>query len=93
MKKARRGKQALYPDMEKKLYDWITDQRSRGYIITSLHIRLQAQKICKNSSFKASNEWAQRFMGRHGLSLCQKTKIAEKLPKNLEDQFLSYLYN
>jgi len=23
-KKARRGRQALYPDMEKELYDWIT---------------------------------------------------------------------
>jgi len=89
-KKARRGRQALYSDMEKELYDWITDQRFNGYIITSLHVRLQAQKICKESTFKASNGWAQRFMRRHGLSLCQKTKIAQRCPQDLEEKINSF---
>ena len=53
-KKARRGRQARYPELKKELYDWIVDQRSSGYIITSLHIRLRAQKICEDSTFKAS---------------------------------------
>lgn len=43
----------MYPDMEKELYEWIIDQRSSGYIVTSLHIRLQAQKFCKDPNFKA----------------------------------------
>lgn len=60
-KKAQRGRQAMYPDMEKELYEWIIDQRSSGYIVTSLHIRLQAQKFCKDSNFKASNGWTQKF--------------------------------
>ena len=85
-KKARRGKQALYPDMEKELYDWITGQRSSGYIVTSLHVRLQAQKMCRDSTFKASDGWAQKFLRRHGLALRQKTKIAQKLPKDLEEK-------
>ncbi|CAH2276940.1 Hypothetical predicted protein [Pelobates cultripes] len=29
-KKAQRGRQAMYPDMEKELYEWIIDQRSSG---------------------------------------------------------------
>ena len=85
-KKARLGRQALYPELEKELYDWIVDQRSSGYIVTSLHIRLHAQKICKDSTFEASNGWAQKFMRRHGLALHQKTKIAQKLPRDLEEK-------
>ena len=72
--------------MEKELYDWINDQRTSGYIVTLLHIRLQAQKMCKDSIFKASNGWAQKFMRRHGLALRQKTKIAQKLPKDLNEK-------
>ena len=89
-KKARRGRRALYPDMEKEFYEWIIDQRSSGYIVTSLHIRLQAQKFCKDSTFKASNGWAQRFMRRHGLLIRQRTKIAQKLPNDLEEKIRSF---
>ena len=71
-KKARRGRRAPYPDMENKLYEWIIDQRSSGYIVSSLHVRLQAQKFCKDSTCKASNGWAQRFMRRPGLSISWK---------------------
>ena len=63
-----------------------TDKRSSGYIITSLHIRLQAHNICKDSSFKESNRWAQRLMRRHGLALSQKTKITKKLLKDLQEK-------
>ena len=76
--------------MEKDLYEWIIDQRSSGYIVTSLHIRLQAQKFCKEASFKASNGWAQKFMRRHGLAIRQKTKIAQKLPEDLEEKLNAF---
>lgn len=89
-KKAQRGRQAMYPDMEKELYEWIIDQRSSGYIVTSLHIRLQAQKFCKDSNFKASNGWTQKFMKRHGLAIRQRTKIAQKLPNDLEEKIASF---
>ena len=72
--------------MEKELYDWINDQRTSGYIVTSLHVRLQAQKMCKDLTFIASNGWAQKFVRRHGLALHQKTKIAQKLPKDLDEK-------
>ena len=88
-KKARRGRRALYPDMEKELYEWIIDQRSSGYIVSSLHVILQAQKFCKDSIFKASNGWAQRFMRRPGLSIRQRTKIAHKF-LDLEEKIRSF---
>ncbi|GAB1606411.1 uncharacterized protein LOC115217679 [Argonauta hians] len=73
-KKALRGKQAHYPEMEKKLVDWIIGQRNNGYIVTVLQICLQAKKLNTDTSFKASNGWTHRFMQRHGLSLKQTTK-------------------
>ena len=75
-KKSRRGRQAMYSDMEKELYKCITDQRKSGYMVTSLRIRLKAQKFCGDSTFKASNGWAQKFMKRHGLSIRQRTEIS-----------------
>ena len=40
-KKALQGRQALYPDMEKELYEWIFDQGPSMHIVTSLHEALQ----------------------------------------------------
>ena len=68
-KRARRGKQAHYREMERELAGWITDQRNNGYIVSLLQIRLQAKKLNSDASFKASNGWTHRFMQRHNLSL------------------------
>ena len=89
-KRARRGKQAHYPEMERELAGWITDQRNNGYIVSLLQIRLQAKKLNSDASFKASNGWTHRFMQRHNLSLRQKTKISQKLPNDLEDKITSF---
>ena len=56
-----------------------------------LQIQLQALKFSNDASFKASNGWVQRFMRRYGLALRQKTKIAQKLPDDLEEKVTSGL--
>ena len=76
--------------MEKKLFDWVFDKRSNGYIVTMLQIQLQALKFSNDALFKASNGWVQRFMRRYGLVLRQKTKIAQKLPDDLEEKITSF---
>jgi transposase-like protein len=95
-KQASRGKQALYPEMERDLVTWVEHQRNDGYIVTCLHLRLQARKIMKDpkygvpATFKASNGWCQRFMKRHCLSVRQKTKISQKMPDELEDKITNF---
>ena len=42
------------------------------------------------SNFKFSPRWLRCFLKRHDLSLRRKTKIAQKLPRDLEDQLLSF---
>ena len=57
--KTRKGwqeKVAKYPEMEKKLFDWVSNKKSNGYIVTMLQIQLQALKFSNDVSFKASND-------------------------------------
>jgi len=85
---------AKYPELEKELLEWITDQRSNGYIISLVQIQLQALKLNKklntDQDFKASIHWVQRFMKRHGLCIRQKTKISQKLPADLDEKLVAF---
>ena len=38
--------------------------------------------------FKAGNHWCQRFMKRNGLSLRQKTTLAQRLPDDYEEKIV-----
>lgn len=94
-KKALRRGTASFPEIEQTLYDYITDIRKNGYIVTRAGIRLEAMKLLKkrnyaNSSFRASSGWCTRFMKRYGLSLRQRTKIAQKLPSDLEEKIIQF---
>ena len=52
-KRAQRGKASKYQEMEKKLFDWVSNRRSNGYIVTMLQIQLQALKFSNDSE----NNW------------------------------------
>ena len=65
-------------------------KKEHGFIITRNSIQTEAMKWSKKNhelsqNFKVSRGWLSRFMIRNNLVLCQKTKIAQKLPKDLED--------
>uniref|UniRef100_A0A8C3FGD8 Brinker DNA-binding domain-containing protein n=1 Tax=Chrysemys picta bellii TaxID=8478 RepID=A0A8C3FGD8_CHRPI len=47
-------------------------------------------KSVKQSVFVASAGWCTRFMNPHGLCLCQRTKIVQKLPIDLEEKIESF---
>ena len=76
--------------MEKELADSVINQRSSRHIVTILLVRLQALKVCPDSTFKASNGWTYPFIKRHGLCICQRTKISQKLHSHLEDIVTSF---
>uniref|UniRef100_A0A8C5WL18 HTH CENPB-type domain-containing protein n=1 Tax=Leptobrachium leishanense TaxID=445787 RepID=A0A8C5WL18_9ANUR len=95
-KKACRGLSSAYPKLESTLYDWIMEHRNNGYALSRTAIRLHALKLKKssefgvNSNFLASAGWCKRFMERHNLTLRQRTKLSQKLPKDLEEKVDSF---
>ena len=86
-RKARRGKLARYPDLEKKISDWCYDNDGN---VTTSQIQKQALKCSDDTSFKASSGWVQSFMRRHGDSLHKKKKIAQKPLDDLEDEMIPF---
>ena len=93
-KKAACGRRPMYPELEGKLASWIEESRSEGLIITRTAIRLRALKLIKTpefaekkpSDFVASVGWCTRFMSRQKLCVRARTKLAQKLPSQLENK-------
>ena len=83
-----RGKRCQWPELEDKLVNWIEDQRQFGYIVTRNMIRIKVLAMIdelNTAGFQASNNWCTRFLHRNNLALRQMTKIAQKLPGDLEE--------
>ena len=56
-------------------------------------IRIKAKAMASDqqiSDFQASNSWCTRFLRRRNFVLRQKTKIAQKLPEDLEEKITSF---
>ena len=90
---ADRGKMSKHPEMEKALADWVQESRQHGYIVTRGAICLNALKLAKQigiKDFKASASWCMWFMKRHDFVLRQKIKIAQCLPRELDDKITSF---
>lgn len=88
-----RGKQCQWPELEDKLVTWIEQQRQSGYIVTRNMSRIKALGMTDElsiTSFKPSNNWCIRLLRRNNLALHQKTKIAQKLPGDLEEKIVDF---
>lgn len=97
-KKARRGLTTSYGALETELHKWVMECRQNGYCVTRMGIRLRALQMAKDDKLKApgienfvaSAGWCTRFMNRFGLCLRQRTKISQKLPKDLDEKVMSF---
>ena len=95
-KRANRGpKEGKHPELEQAVFDWFEARRQSGYNVSRLAIRFRALRLAKSGkfpaeSFTASQGWCTRFMKRNQLSLRQRTKIAQKLPHELDEKVLSF---
>ena len=83
-----------FSELEKALNDCILNCRQNGYVVTRTGIHLQAmkakaEKLAVENSFHVSAGWCTRFVTCHGL-LHERTKITQKLPKDLEDKILAF---
>ena len=88
-----RGKKCQWPELEDKLLAWIEEQRQSGYIVTRNMIRIKALAMTDKlniTGFQASNNWCTRFLARNNLVLRQKTKIAQRMPGDLEEKIVDF---
>ncbi|EXX53698.1 hypothetical protein RirG_241520 [Rhizophagus irregularis DAOM 197198w] len=87
--------------IEKKLYDWIIEQRKQGFAVNYSLIRVKMLEILRDqdiivlygnltNDFKMSNRWLYAFMKRQKLSLRRHTKISQKLPQQTEQLLESF---
>ncbi|CAG8836962.1 4384_t:CDS:2, partial [Gigaspora margarita] len=88
---------------ETQLYEWIKTVRENGLAVIYSNLRVKMAEILSKSSrqtkdaakkfaitnFKFSLLWLNYFLKHYDLALQCKTKIAQKLPRDLEDQLLS----
>ena len=87
------GKKCPWPELEDKLIVWIQEQRQPSYIVTCNVIRIKALAMSDElniTGFQASNYWCTRFLGHNIFVLCQKMKIAQRLPGDLEENIVDF---
>ena len=97
-KKANRGTDPSFPDMEKELLNLVSNRRASGVGVITSEVRLYALSLVDKyrfqypdiSHFRASPGWCYRFMARHNLSVRRRTTIAQRLPGDYEDKLLNY---
>lgn len=97
-KKAARGRRPMFDALEKRLVGWIQESRMDGLIVTRTAIRIRALNLLKTpefaqnkpSNFVASVGWCNRFMNRNNLCIRARTKLAQKLPFQLENKIESF---
>uniref|UniRef100_A0A1X7SR78 HTH CENPB-type domain-containing protein n=1 Tax=Amphimedon queenslandica TaxID=400682 RepID=A0A1X7SR78_AMPQE len=86
------GRKLSYPKEVEELVEWILVRRDCHLPVGRQMIKGRAASLIKghNPSFKASNEWLDKFMLRNGLSMQMKTSVSEKLPAQLEKRIESF---
>ena len=92
---ARRGGKAHWPELEDEVTDWVMENRQNGFPVTRNAIIIYALKWAKKNpeksqNFKPTNSWCARFMERKDLVMRHKTKIAQKLPAELDKNVISF---
>ena len=97
-KKANRGTDPSFPDMEKELRNYVSNRRASGVGVITSEVRLYALSLVDKHRFqypdishsKASPGWFYRIMARHNPSVRRRTTIAQRLPGEYEDKLQSY---
>ncbi|KAK9398934.1 hypothetical protein NXF25_013903 [Crotalus adamanteus] len=91
---SRRGT-SHWPELKKHVANMVNEHRQNSYVVTQNKIHLFALQWAKSNPdhsnrFKATLSWHTRFLGKHNMALRQKTKIAQKLPADLDSKVNSF---
>ena len=90
------GVKPRWPELERKVAEWVLDKRLNGIGLSGTMIRLKSKQMAKDmppeqvEGFTGCTSWLYRFMKRKGLVLRQKTKIAQRLPQEFEEKIISF---
>ena len=93
----RPGKKAAWPELEIDLLAWFTEKRNNCLAILPSLVCLKALDLAKDKKynitegyFRAGNHWCLCFMKRNGLSLPQKTTLAQHLPDDYKEKIVRF---
>lgn len=94
-KRARRGRSAIWPEIEDSVKAWIIEKRSKDINrrVNTIDIRLEAMKFAKQNqilNFKGSSKWCYNFMKRHNLSVRTTNSVGQNLPNDWEEKVAEF---
>lgn len=72
VKHMRRDREALYPDIEQRLMEWVNECRKLKIPVSGIDIRGKAEmfaRVLGHVGFKGSNGWLEKFKRRNGVRL------------------------
>jgi hypothetical protein len=68
-----------FPDVEKRLVQWVEDRKARGLPLNGPMIQKKGKEVARTlgrTDFNGSEGWLKRFKGRNGLSFRKwKSKV------------------
>src|SRR6266542_3505336 len=104
IQKLHKGKNAMLPEFENFLFEWVSDLRKDAKAITRNMVIRKVKLIAKErkwvdlyqiiAHFKFSESWLEGFMKRYNLATRRRTHIAQHLPDDLiekQQNFLSFI--
>ena len=86
----------FFPEAEKKLYNWVIEQRKQRLAVTYTILQSKMTEILKEvdmvklydglaENFKTSQRWLIAFMRRYKLALRRRTRISQKLLNDTQE--------
>jgi hypothetical protein len=91
-KRAMRFRRCLWPTIEKKLYDWFVNERTKGMRISTVRVLQESKRIAQEDNikdFKANPSWVFGFMKRNNLSV-RFLNVIDSCNVESDEEFLGF---
>ncbi|XP_027891620.1 uncharacterized protein LOC114155757 isoform X2 [Xiphophorus couchianus] len=92
-RKAFRGNESRWPELEDALEDWVKTQRAGGRGVSTVQIRLNAKSIARQmniDNFNGGPSWCFRFMRRKNLFTRARTTLCQRLPPDYQEKVTNF---
>jgi transposase-like protein len=96
LESVRRKSQVHFPEVEQKLLQWFTIQRTKENPVSLKMIREEALSIFAKTNkdtqklFRASTGWVYGFLSRNKITKRKATHISQKLPEEFSSKVVSF---
>ena len=75
MSASRPGGKPHWPELERKLLEWVQENRKNGIGLCGMMVRVKEMDL---HDFTGNPTWLYCFMRRHDLVLCQRTRLGKR---------------